>query len=379
VLKAKIWLCTILVGVFLLAACSESKEQEEANAVEESAEITDYIGEKIDVKEDGSIELPFDDQVLAAAYSEDGEIKLFAFDDYIIIVEGEEIIHVNEEAAPEHHLESGELAVSEDGRFATWKIHKDEVKIGVFDVENREDNIVESEDDLILLNIFSPNLIEKHGDTYYLMTNDYWSATGLRNLDNGSINVVDLSNLEIKNDKETIKKVTPEQPIEDDNMYHELKADAAELGMDDGHYSDYGYYKYFYEAEEPEEDDRHDSLTMLYGADVEKSELKEIKLEDLEFGKDEIHVISNIYDVDTQQIQLADNGMVILPIVNGDLEENNFTFRIYIVDLTEDVPLATLVTEEEVTDVRPSVFFNEDETAIYVSKEGELEKFVVKE
>jgi len=173
--------------------------------------------------------------------------------------------------------------------------------------------------------------------------------------------------------------VTPEEPIEDDDMYHELKADAAELGMEDGPYSDYGYYKYFFAAEEPEEDDRHKSLTKLYGADVEKSELKEIKIEDLEFGKDEIHVISNIYDVDTQQVQLADNGMVILPIVDGDLEENNFTFRIYIVDLTEDAPLATLVTEEEVTDVRPSVFFNEDETAIYVSKEGELEKFVVKE
>ena len=221
-LKTKIWLCAILVGVFLLAACSESKESEEsgekveeADAVEESAEITDYIGEQIDVKEDGSIELPFDDQVLAAAYSGDGEIKLFAFDDYIIIVEGEEIIHVNEEAAPEHHLDSGELAVSEDGKFATWKIYNDEVKFGVFDVGNRDAHIVESEDDLVLLNIFSPNLIEKHGDTYYLMTNDYWSAIGLRG---GSINVVDLNDLEIKSDKETIKKVTPEEPIEDDSI-----------------------------------------------------------------------------------------------------------------------------------------------------------------
>lgn len=37
------------------------------------------------------------------------------------------------------------------------------------------------------------------------------------------------------------------------------------------------------------------------------------------------------------------------------------------------------VIEEEVTDVRPTVFFNEDEMAIYLSKEGILEKYDVKE
>ena len=61
--------------------------------------------------------------------------------------------------------------------------------------------------------------------------------------------------------------------------------------------------------------------------------------------------------------------MFIIPIVDGDVEENNYKLSIYLADLTDDTPLATLVTE----DMRQTVFFNEDESAIYLSKEGGLE------
>ncbi|MEI3613273.1 hypothetical protein [Pseudogracilibacillus sp. SO30301A] len=378
-MKKIIWLYVILAGMLFLVACSEGKETEGeqvSKKEEESAGVKDYIGEQITISEDGSIELPFDDQVLAADFSGDGNIKLLAFDDYVIIVEGEEIIHA-EEAAPKHHLHSDELSVSEDGRFVTWRGHLDDLEISVYDVENREVHLVEKTEEWDPYDIFAPHLIEKHGDIYYLMTNDYWAAMGLNHLDDGSVKVLDLNNLEIKSDRETIEKVTPKEPIEDDDMYHDLNARAAELGLEEGPYSEDGYFKYFFAIEEAEDEDTM-LLTNLYGGDVVKSELKEMKLEDLEFGKDEIRVMS-FKELDTEQIQVADNGMFILPVVDGEVEENDYKLNVYIADLTDENPIGTLVIEEEVTNVRPTVFFNEDETAIYLSKEGILEKYDVKE
>lgn len=379
-MKKTIWLYVIFAGILFLYACSEGGETDGGQASEveeESTDLKDYIGEQIDIAEDGSIQLPFHDQVLAADYSKDGNIKLFAFDDYVIIVEGEEIIHA-EEAAPKRHLHSDELSVSEDGRFVTWRGHLDDLEISVYDVENKEAHLIEKTEDWDPYDIFAPHLIEKHGDIYYLMTNDYWAAIGLNHLDDGSVKVLDLNNLEIKNDRETIEKVTPKEPIEDDDMYHDLKARASELGLEDGPYSEDGYFKYFFAMEEVGEDEDTMLLTNLYGGDVVKSELKEIKIDDLEFGKDEIRVMS-FGELDTEQIQVADNGMFILPVVDGKVEENDYKLNVYIADLTDENPIATLVIEEEVTDVRPTVFFNEDEMAIYLSKEGILEKYDVKE
>ncbi len=174
------------------------------------------------------------------------------------------------------------------------------------------------------------------------------------------------------------KKVSPKKPIEDDDMYHELKAEGSEMGLEDGMYSEDGYYKLFYAFEEVGENDETMSLTNLYGADVEKSIMKEIKIEDLEFGKDDIHVMY-FSELDTEQMQVGDNGIVILPIVDGNVEENEYTLSVYVIDLTEENPLATLVTEEEVSDVRPSMFFNEDESAMYLSTEDGMKRYVVKE
>jgi len=327
--------------------------------------------------EDGSIQLPFNDQVLAADFSKDGHIKLLAFDEYIILVEGNKIIHA-EESAPEHHLHSDELTVSEDGRFVTWRGRLDDYEISVYDVEKKEAHLVEKTEDTDPYDVFAPHHIETVGDSYYLMMNDYWAALNQRHLDDGTVKVLDLNNLEIKNDRETIEKVSPKEPIEDDDMYHELKAEGSEIGLEDGIYSEDGYYKLFYAFEEVGEEDETMSLTKLYGADVEKSVMKEIKIEGLEFGKDDIHVMY-FSELDTEQMQVGDNGILILPIVDGNVEENEYNLSVYIVDLTEDDPLATLVTEEEVTDVRPSMFFNEDQSAIYLSNEDGMKKYDVTE
>lgn len=64
--------------------------------------------------------------------------------------------------------------------------------------------------------------------------------------------------------------------------------------------------------------------------------------------------------------------MFLLLIVDGD-EENNYILSVYVADLMKDNPLTTLITEEKVIDVKLSVFFNEDDTAVYLSKEGVLE------
>src|SRR5690554_5823409 len=174
--------------------------------------------------------------------------------------------------------------------------------------------------------------------------------------------------MELTDDKKITEKLIPEKPIEDDDTYHNERAEEAGMRLKESYYSEYGYYNYFYDAEEVGEDDQVMSLTKLYGNVVEKGLLKEIKIEDMEFGKDEINVM-NYSEFETQRIQVADNGMFLLPIVDGDVEENDYTLRVYVADLTEENPVATLVTKEEVTDVRPSMFFNEDATAIYVSKE----------
>ena len=380
-MKKKIWLYVLIAGLLLLSACSEGEEtkssgKQEANSVEENTEMEALIGEQIEVAEDGSIELPFHDQVLAAAYSKDGHIKLFGFDGFVIIVEGDEIIYA-EEHSSKYHLDSHELTVSEDGRFVAWRGHMEDFEISVYDVENKVAHLVEKTDDLDPYIIFAPFLIEKHGDTYYLMSNDYLAAIGFGHNDKGSIVVIDLNNMELTDDRKITKKLIPEKPIEDDDTYHNVRAEAAEMGLEEGYYSEYGYYNYFYDAEEVGEDDQVMSLTKLYGNVVEKGLLKEIKIEDMEFGKDEINVM-NYSEFETQRIQVADNGMFLLPVVDGDVEENDYTLSVYVADLTEENPVATLVTKEEVTDVRPSMFFNEDATAIYVSKEGMLEKYDIK-
>lgn len=64
------------------------------------------------------------------------------------------------------------------------------------------------------------------------------------------------------------------------------------MGLEEGGYSEYGYYNYFYAVEEVGEDDVDMSLTKLYGLDVEQGVLKEIKVEGLEFGKDDIYVMN---------------------------------------------------------------------------------------
>lgn len=377
-----IWLYGMIAGLLLFTACAASEKEEEEtnrgqaeNTVEESSDVAAYIGEQIEIVEDGSIQLPFNDQVLAADFSKDGHIKLLAFDEYMIIVEGEEIIHA-EESAPEHHLHSDELTVSEDGRFVTWRGRLDDYEISVYDVEKKEAHLIEKTEDTDPYDVFAPHHIETVGDSYYLMMNDYWAAINQRHLDDGTVKVLDLTNLEIKNDRETIEKVSPKEPIEDDDMYHELKAEGSEIGLEDGIYSEDGYYKLFYAFEEVGEEDETMLLTKLYGADVEKSVMKEIKIKGLEFGKDDIHVMY-FSELDTEQMQVGDNGILILPIVDGNVEENEYNLSVYIVDLTEDDPLATLVTEEKVTDVRPSMFFNEDQSAIYLSNEDGMKKYDV--
>lgn len=383
-MQKKIWLYVCLIGILLLVACSDKEGEEAASDEttdevaegEENKELEDYIGETIDVKEDGSITFPFDEQVLGAAYSENGDIMLLGLDDYVVIVEEEEIIHVDGEAAPDYHFLSEELAVSEDGKFATWRVYDNEDKFGVFDVDNQEVDFVESPGNSDIINIFSPHLIEKHDDTYYLMTNDYWAALNIEDPEADFTKVVDLNELEIKKDKETIEKVSPKEPVEDDDVYHDLKADAAKLGMEEGPHSDYGYFRYFYEA--VKEGDDIMTLKQLYGSDVEQKKIKEIEIEDVDIENDGIDVM-DLMNTDTKQIQIADNGMLILPIVDGDVTENDYTLRIYSADISEESPFASFVTEIEVTDEQPTVFFNEDNTAIYLSTEEGLEKFDVKD
>src|SRR5690625_2637790 len=160
----------MIAGLLLFSAGSTSEKKEEEKSggkaediVDENIDIASYIGAQIDVAEDGSIQLPFNDQVLAADFSKDGHIKLLAFDEYIIIVEGEEIIHA-EEAAPEHHLHSDELTVSEDGRFVTWRGRLDDYEISVYDVEKKEAHLVEKTEDTDPYDVFAPHHIETVGD-----------------------------------------------------------------------------------------------------------------------------------------------------------------------------------------------------------------------
>lgn len=387
-MKKHFFTYVFIATVIFLSGCSDSKAEDENEVAEESettvenstepgTELESLIGQQIEITEDGSIRLPFDDQVLAATFSNDGHVKFLAFDEYMILVEGEEIIHADI-SSPDHHLESDEIALSEDGRFATWRSHLDDFEISVYDLETREKHVVEKTEDHDPYNVFQPWLIEKHGDTYYLMTNDYWAALGIGYESDGSVTVLDLNNLEIIDEYARVEPLLPTEPIEDDDKYHTLKAEAAVLGMEDGMYSPYGYFKYFYAIEEPGEDEDSMKITNLYGGDTANSILKEIKLEDLKFGTDEIRVME-FRQLDTQRLQIADNGMFIIPVVDGNVEENDYTLNVYVADLTKDSPVtATLITETEVTDNRPSIFFNEDESAIYLSHGNIMERFELK-
>ena len=372
-LKKKCLFLLVVAFTLLLTACSDKKstnQDEKENRTKEVTSVEKFIGKRIDIKEDGSIEIPFDEQVLVASYSKDGHNKLFGIDGAILVIEGDEIVY-SEEHKSIVHLETDRLTVSEDGRFAAWRSHMEDFEISIYDFENHSAHLIEETDEYDPYMVFEPLLIEKHDDTYYLLSNKHLVGSSPEL-------VINLNEMEMTDDETILKKLTPKEPIEDDDTYHEVRAEASTLGLEDGFYSEYGYYNFYYAAEEYDEDDIEMTLTQLYGNDASKGTLSEIELEGRAFDKDNITIFRFSHlQLDTLTIQVSDNGMLILPIVDGDLEGNDYHLSVYVADLTKDQPVAQLVAEEKVTEERPTILFNEDASAIYISKNAILEKYEI--
>lgn len=373
ILKRKILLFFILVVVFILVACSSGnvdsvEEGKESGFQKEAPAVEDYIGQQIDIKEDGTIQLPFDEQVLVATFSEDGAQKIFGIEGVILLIDDDEIVYAEEHKSI-FHLHSDEITISDDGRFAAWRNHMENFEISIYDFESQTAYLIEETEELDPYMVFTPFLITNYDNGYYLSANTHLvgSSPPL---------IVDLNEMKLTDSRELIEKISPKEPVEDDDTYHEIRAEASTLGLNDGIYSEYGYYNFYFDYEDYDEDDISLTLTKLYGNDVTNGVLSEIQLEGLDFEQDDIEVFRFTHKLlDTLTLKVSDNGMFIIPVVDGDLEENNYQLSVYVANLTDKNPVAKLLVEEDVTEERPTVFFNEDNSAIYVSKKGELQKY----
>src|SRR5699024_8800076 len=157
-LKKKCLFLLVVAFTLLLTACSDKKstnQDEKENRTKEVTSVEKFIGKRIDIKEDGSIEIPFDEQVLVASYSKDGHNKLFGIDGAILVIEGDEIVY-SEEHKSIVHLETDRLTVSEDGRFAAWRSHMEDFEISIYDFENHSAHLIEETDEYDPYMVFEP-------------------------------------------------------------------------------------------------------------------------------------------------------------------------------------------------------------------------------
>lgn len=355
------------------------KEQESKKEQPEKTDVTEegyesLIGETIAISDDGSLSLPFEEQVREAAFSEDGKIKLLETKKGTILIKDDTVVHA---------AEAGSIAppaVSEDGRFAVWNTNND-WEPAIYDFETDELQIVEltDEDDPYNIQAYDFPLIEKHGDTYYLMDNMHMYGLppiGALDLNEGKI----YTNFNDE-DQEVLDTLAPTAVVDDDT-YHTYEADVRTRinpnGDSDNIFelkSDDGLYEVYFKADRI--DDSELLVRELYGVETPTGTVMPISTEEvgIDLSKETTKLHATLAIID--DIKISDSGMLLLPIFEE--EGDTIHMSIFVVDLTEEEPKLHLIEEREVAndpDERPILIFNFDATGFYVSNvDGTMDYF----
>lgn len=366
----------ILACLFVLSACSGNPDNDASGKntekkKEDETNFKELIGKTIEVKDD-TIILPFKDIVQEAKFSNDGEVKVLRTPNYIVVIDGEEIIHTDKMSSADKQLTG--TSVSEDGRFVTWRGLNDDWELSVYNVENRQLNVVEKNDTHDPMILTFPPLIEKHDDIYYLVDNQYMFGFEI-------YAALDLVNekLYVENyeeDHEMLDKLSPKSRTTNEETYvameNLLYKESQDRGLDykfDSIATDYGNYELFFDYKES--DDPYSLMTELLGADTKKGDFWIVPLEDesIDLQRDELTLNSS-------EVSMSENGHVLLPIFEEHPDkEYTYKIAIYHTDISKDSPNIQLLSEHDFTNYsegRPSLLLNADESGFYLSEEGIL-------
>lgn len=352
-------LVTLLIAILLLfTACSVDAgnkardEKKSKKGSEETMNLDDLIGKEIDISE-GTITLPFDDQVSEAVFSEDGTVMILRTPAYVVVVDGEEIIRVDKVKS---YSELVTPMVSNDGRFVTWRGHQDDWEISVYDVENRQLDVVEEDEEQDPYGVGDEPLIEKHDDTYFLMDNLYMFGYEIdKALDLLNKRIYSFGN---PDDEAMLEKLSPKSRTTDEDVYVEIENKMYRESLDRGNegnlasvYTNYGNYEVFYDYEEDK--DEHSHITKMFGVDVKKGAIFDVLDEaGIELGKDKARL-------QPSELSIAENGHVLLPIFEQYPDETDmYKMFVYHIDLSEKNPEDELLIERDFTeypDERPRI------------------------
>lgn len=341
---------------------SEVDGSDGAEVSDEGESREEFVGELVELGDDGSVVLPFDGVVVDAVFSGDGRVKLLRLVDELVVVDGAEIVYVDSGSSLYFP------AVSEDGRFAAWVSDDEDMTVGVYDVSRRQVDMVESSDEVVVFSRDSSAVIERLNGRYYYMDNS--RLYGLLPL---SATDVERGEIYAELDEagmELLQKLAPEEAILDLERY-DLYDEAVRDTLDpisekwDVVYEDDGYYHLFYHMEEDEVDESVRYVTSLYGYNLhdDRDELVEISTDSFGLGEAEWRIVASDMRVDDA------SGVAVVPMFK-ESSEGSYVFGVYVVDLSVDEPQLSRVTEMEVAGEvadRPRVMFNEAGDGVYVA------------
>src|SRR5699024_2859196 len=180
-------------------------------------------------------------------------VKLFNTRDEMILVNGEEIVHI-EEAGSTYTLP----AVSEDGRFAAWFAEYDESGVSFYDLEKSGFDIIEQDDVPYDLHIENEMLIEKRDDSYFYVSNtkqhEYPPLSALELVTKEPYSESNEEHIAM------LDKLGGDEPVLDSDRYHDFD-EQARIILDPISekwmyaYEGAGYYQLVYNFENDSEND----------------------------------------------------------------------------------------------------------------------------
>lgn len=363
----KMRLICIFFLSLILVACSNDQEN---NGNEESikngqADITvsnpeQLVGERMTIN-DSSIELPFNNLITDAHYSEDGRVKLFVMNDSLVVLENTEIIY-----SVEIDNSNPDPTVSKDGRFAIWreKDGDEDDTITIFDVKDRSVDYVSKDEKYDPFNVYLYlPLIEKLGEEYYLVTNGYIYGFDVEYALN--LNTKKMYSSEYPEDQDVLEQLTPEAVYAGQEKMVEIDNWASQNNLSGTEQSYYGYYRYYYDS------DKLDSIDQLYVVYTPEERLIDLELEKhgIDLADKETNALNDVL--------VSDNGSFVITQYEKNSEDHYKMYTHYI-DLTSSTIEPVLVYESEFEEDKKNVLFNHDYSEVYIVGKGEIQVVALK-
>lgn len=353
-------LCIFFISLILVACANDEESVTDGQADSEGRNPEQLVGEHITIN-DSSIELPFDNQITDAHYSEDDRVKLFVTNDFLVVVEDTEIIH-----SVKMDRANPDPTVSKDGRFAIWRESKSnsDDTITVFDTEDRSVDHVSKDEKYDPFNIyqFLP-LIEKLDDEYYLVTNGYIYGFDVDYALN--LNTKKMYSSEYPEDQDVLEQLKPEAVYAGQEKTVEIDNWSAQNNLRGTEQSYYGYYRSYYDSEKLQ------SIDQLYIVYTPEARLIDLELEKhgIDLADKETNALNDVL--------VSDSGNLVITQYEKN-SNDHYKMYTYYIDLTSSTIEPVLVYENEFEKDKKNVLFNHDSSAIYIVGRGEIQVVALK-